>query len=49
MTDKERKDIKMATLFEVRLILKKSEKKEYSLEELLELIDNIAEAKDQEM
>lgn len=49
MTEKERKDAKMATLFELRLILKKSEKKEYTLEELFELIDNIADAKDQEM
>lgn len=49
MTDKERKDAKMATLYELRLILKKNEKKEYSLEELFDLLDNIAEAKDQEM
>lgn len=49
MTDKERKDTKMATLYELRLILKKNKKKEYSLEELFELLDNIADAKDQEM
>ena len=49
LTDKERKDTKMATLYELRLILKKNDKKEYTLEELFELLDNIADAKDQEM
>lgn len=49
MTDKERRDTKMATLYELRLILKKGEKKEYTLEELLDLLDKIADAKEQEM
>lgn len=49
MTEKERKDAKMATLYELRLLLKKGDKKQYTLEEILELIDNIADAKEQEM
>lgn len=49
MNEKERRDIKLAALFELRLILKKGEKKEYTLDELFDLIDTVAEAKDQEM
>lgn len=49
MTDKERKDTKIATLYELRLIIKKGNKKEYTTEEILELLDQIAEAKEQEM
>lgn len=49
MTERERNDTKMATLYELQLLLKKRAKKEYTLEEILELIDTIAEAKDQEM
>ena len=49
MTETERKDTKMATLFELRLLLLKKKKKEYTLDEILELLDQIADAKDQEM
>lgn len=49
MTESERKDTKMATLYELRLLLKKMKKDNYSLEEILDLLDQIADAKDQEM
>lgn len=49
MTEKERKDAVLATLYELRLIFKKSEKNQYSAEEILDLLDKIAEAKEQEM
>ena len=48
MTEKERQDIKMAALYEIRLILTNGDKKEYTLEELCELLDKIAMAKEQE-
>lgn len=47
MTDKERQDTKMATIFELELILKNGEKKEYTVDELIELLDKIAMSKDQ--
>ena len=47
MADKERQDAKMATLYELRLIFSTGEKKEYTTEEILELLDKIAQAKDQ--
>ena len=47
MTDKERQDTKMATLYELRLIFSTGDKKEYTTEEILELLDKIAQAKDQ--
>lgn len=46
MTDKERKDTKMATLYELRLIFSQGEKDQYSREEILELLDKIATAKE---
>lgn len=49
MTERERNDTKMATLYELRLLLQKRDKKEYTVEEILALIDTVAEAKDQEM
>lgn len=49
MTDKERKDAKMATIYEIRRIFQKGEKEEYKIDEILELLDSIADAKDQEM
>lgn len=49
MTDKERKDTKMATIYELRLLIDDNEKENYSKEELLKLLDSIARAKDQEM
>lgn len=48
MTEKERQDTKMATLYELRLIITNGEKKEYSKEEIVELLDKIALAKEQE-
>ena len=47
MTKEERIDTKMATLYELRLIIANGEKEEYSRKELLEIIDKIAMAKDQ--
>ncbi len=47
MTDKERQDTKMATLYELRLIFSTGDKKEYTTEEILELLDKIAQTKDQ--
>lgn len=48
MTEKERKDTKMATLYELRLIFTNGEKKEYTREEIVELLDKIATAKEQD-
>ncbi len=45
----ERRDAKMAALYELRLIFSKGEKKEYTTEEIVELLDKIAMAKEQEM
>ncbi len=47
MTEKERQDTKMATLYELRLLFTNGEKQEYSIEEIVELLDKIAMAKDQ--
>lgn len=46
MTDKERQDTKMATLYELRLIFSTGEKNEYTKEEILEMLDKIAMAKE---
>ena len=48
MTEKERKDAKMATFYELRLIFANGEKTEYSKDEIVELLDKIAMAKEQE-
>lgn len=48
MTDKERQDIKMAMLYELRLIFSTGEKNEYTKDEILEMLDKIAMAKDQQ-
>ena len=48
MTDKERQDIKMAMLYELRLIFSTGEKDNYTKEEILEMLDKIAMAKDQQ-
>ncbi len=48
MTDKERQDTKMATLYELRLIFANGQKKEYTTNEILEMLDKIAMAKDQQ-
>ena len=47
MTEKERQDTKMATLYELRLIFTNGEKKDYSTEEIVELLDKLAMAKEQ--
>ena len=48
MTEKEMQSVKMSTLYELRLIFTQGEKKEYTTEEIVELLDKIATAKDQE-
>ena len=48
MTEKERADTKMATLYELRLIISNGEKREYTADEIVELLDKIAMAKDQQ-
>lgn len=48
MTEKERMDTKMATLYELRLIISNGEKREYTADEIVELLDKIAMAKDQQ-
>ncbi|WP_295749651.1 hypothetical protein [uncultured Oscillibacter sp.] len=48
MTEKERKDTKMATIYELRLLFTNGEKQTYTVEEIAELLDKIAAAKDQE-
>lgn len=42
MTEKERKDTKMATLYELRLLFTQGEKEEYTKQEIVELLDKIA-------
>ena len=46
MTDKERKDTKMATIYELRLLFTSGEKRTYTVEEIAELLDKIAAAKE---
>ena len=48
MTEQERKDTQKAMLYDLRLIVKGSDKEQYTKEELLDLFDTIAEAKAQE-
>ncbi len=47
-TEKERKDTQKALLYDLRLIIKASEKDTYTKEEILDLFDTIVAAKDQE-
>jgi len=47
-TEKERKDTQKAMLYDLRLIIKASEKEHYTKDEMLDLFDTIAAAKDQE-
>lgn len=47
VTDKERIDTQMATLYCLRLQVTKSEKETYTKEEILELLDTIAMEKNQ--
>lgn len=48
MTDKEIKAVEKATIYDVRRIFTSGEKKDYTREEIVELLDKIAEAKGQE-
>ena len=48
MTEKEMQSVKMSTLYELRLIFTNGEKQEYTTEEIVELVDKIAMAKEQE-
>lgn len=48
MTEKEMKTVKMSTLYELRLLFAQGEKEEYSKQEIVELLDKIATAKEQE-
>ena len=47
-TEKERKDAQKSLLYDLRLIVKGSEKEQYSKEELLDFLDTMAETKNQE-
>ena len=47
MNEKERHDIKLATIYELRLAIKESKKTEYTKEEILEMLDTIALSKSQ--
>lgn len=42
MTEKEMKKIKLATIYELRLLFTQGDKKEYTREEIVELLDKIA-------
>ncbi|MCM1329581.1 MAG: hypothetical protein NC253_09095 [Ruminococcus sp.] len=46
MSNGEIKDVKLALLFELRLIIKKGGKENYTKEELFDLFDQIAENDD---
>lgn len=48
MTEKERKDTKMSTIYEIRLMVDGEEKENYTKAEILKLLDTIARAKDAE-
>ena len=48
MTEKERKDAQMATLYELRLLFTQGDKEQYTKEEIVVLLDKIATAKEQE-
>ena len=47
-TEKERKDTQKALLYDLRLIFNNGDKENYTREEIVELLDKIAIAKDQE-
>ena len=48
MNEREIKIVKKSTLYDIRLIFSSSDKTEYTREEILEILDNVALAKDQE-
>ena len=45
MTDKERTDTQLATLYDLRLQIKKDDKETYTKNEILELLDTVAQEK----
>lgn len=47
MTEKEMQSVKMSTIYELRLMFTQADKKEYTTDEIVELLDKIAVAKDQ--
>lgn len=47
MNEKERQDTKMATLYEIRLTISQNDKENYTKDEILQMLDIIAMAKDQ--
>ena len=47
-TEKERKDTQKALLYDLRLIFSNGEKEDYTRQEILDLLDKIPMAKDQE-
>ena len=47
-TEKERKDAQKAMLYDLRLIFTNGEKKQYTVDEIVELLDKIAMSKNQE-
>ena len=48
LSEKERKDARMTMLHEIRLMIDADEKETFKKEELLQLLDTIARAKDAE-
>lgn len=48
MVDVERKDVKMTTLYELRLLIDAEEKETFTKEEILKMLDTIARAKETE-
>ncbi len=48
MTEQERRDTRQALLYDLRLIFTNGEKENYSKQEIVEMLDKIAMAKDQE-
>ena len=47
-SEKERKDTQQAVLYELRRLIKNSEKETYTKDELCDWLDTIADAKNQE-
>lgn len=47
MSEIEMKTVKMSTLYELRLLFAQGDKEQYTREEIVELLDKIATAKDQ--
>lgn len=46
MTEEEMQSVKMSTLYELRLLFTQGDKKECTTDEIVELLDKIAVAKD---